>query len=231
LNAFVLDGFWENTGVSLPCTGQARETRLAEAVSLLKSAGYTWALEPVWDAINNEPRAGQGLAAPGGRVLPFLALLAPNSDEDALRAEIAAYIAEQAGLLGLSLQVQLTDADGLLYAVYGSGEFDMAILGWRLSAYPAYLCDWFFPAAEKSLQYEGSRLRSACEEWSQSVDLEQARIYSYEAQSALMQDLPLIPLYALLRYDAYRNVRYPFAQIVDGLGGLYGAPALAIPIQ
>ncbi len=78
--------------------------------------------------------------------------------------------------------------------------------------------------------YNGGRLTSACEAWGQTADLEQAKVHVSEIQSILMDDLPLIPLYADVRYDAYRNVRYPFDDVVDGLSGLYGAPGLAIPI-
>jgi ABC-type oligopeptide transport system substrate-binding subunit len=57
-----------------------------------------------------------------------------------------------------------------------------------------------------------------------------ANIHAFEAQTILMRDLPLIPLYSEMRVDAYRNIRYPFTEVVDGLGGLYGALELAIPI-
>jgi hypothetical protein len=69
----------------------------------------------------------------------------------------------------------------------------------------------------------------ACKGWSQVSDLEFARAHAFEVQSILMEDLTLVPLYTGIRVDAYRNIRYPFAKVVDGLEGLYGAPELAIP--
>ena len=123
--------------------------------------------------------------------------------------------------------------------VYGSGNYDLAILGWHLSAYPSYLCEWFMPLDQNPFAYNGSRsslgggerLVTACAAWSQVDDLDMAKHHAFEVQSVLMEDLPLIPLYANARVDAYRNIRYPFAKPVDGLGGLYGAPELAIPIR
>ena len=106
----------------------------------------------------------------------------------------------------------------------------MALLGWSLSVYPSYLCDWFLPSEQNPFGYYGSNLTAACEAWNQVSDLETAKTHANEVQSILMRDLPLIPLYTGVRVDAYRNVRYPFAEVVDGLGDLYGAPALAIPI-
>ncbi|MFL7867393.1 MAG: hypothetical protein AB8I58_01130, partial [Anaerolineales bacterium] len=78
--------------------------------------------------------------------------------------------------------------------------------------------------------YNGSRLTSACEAWRQTSNLEKARAHVSDIQAILAQDLPLIPLYTGMRVDAYQNIRYPFGEVVDGLSGLYAAPALAIPI-
>jgi ABC-type transport system substrate-binding protein len=224
LTGFVLDDFWRNQKASLPCVGTAGDTRLAESVRLLRSAGYSWGEEPAPN------KAGKGLKAPDGTLLPRFSLLSPTYAVDAQRAEAAIYIARQAGILGLLVDVKLSDADELLYSVYGSGNYDMALLGWRLSAYPSYLCGWFMPAEENPFAYNGSQLMSECEAWEATSDLEQAQAHVSKIQSILMQDLPLIPLYTGVRVDAYRNVRYPFDAIIDGLSGLYGAPGLAIPV-
>ena len=114
----------------------------------------------------------------------------------------------------------------------------MALLGWHLSAYPSYLCEWFQPWEQNPFFYSGNGLalsedeglKSVCEAWSQSSELKTANIHAFEAQTILMRDLPLIPLYSGVHFDAYRNIRYPFSDVTGGLTGLYGAPALAEPI-
>jgi ABC-type transport system substrate-binding protein len=230
LPGFVLDEFWQNEAVSLPCSGAGREARLAEAVRLLKDAGYSWVHEPAVDV------EGVGLKRPGEFEIPTLTLLAPA--EDKLRGVAAQYIAQQAKILGLSIDVKMRNFDDLLYAVYGSRDYDMALLGWRLSTYPSYLCEWFQPWEQNPFVYsgdglalsEGEGLKSVCEAWSQSSELEMAKLHAFEAQTILMHDLPLIPLYSGVRFDAYRNIHYPFTEVIDGLGGLYGALELAIPI-
>lgn len=222
LPGFVLDGFWRSEDTSLPCAGEAGKTRLEGAVKILKTAGYSWSEEP---ALNS---SGIDIRNPNGNILPRFTLLV--SEEDALRVRAAAHIARQAETLGLGLEVQQSSPDDLLYVVYGSGNYDMAILGWSLSAYPAYLCEWFTPGEQNIFAYNGSRLMAECEAWEGTSDLKQAQAYASEIQSILMGDLPLIPLYTGVRIDAYRNVRYPFENIIGGLSGLYGAPALAIPI-
>jgi ABC-type oligopeptide transport system substrate-binding subunit len=60
-------------------------------------------------------------------------------------------------------------------------------------------------------------------------DLDEARKQIYELQSILAQDLPFIPLYSGVTYDAYRNISYPFDSVPGGLSGIYGAPSLAVP--
>ena len=71
---------------------------------------------------------------------------------------------------------------------------------------------------------------SACEAWAQVSDLEVAKARASDVQTVLMRELPLIPLYTDVRVDAYRNIQYRYSNVVDGLGGLYGATVQAIPI-
>ena len=222
LSGFTLDEFWHYKEASLPCTGLSADARLAEAIRLFKSAGYSWEDEPFPDAVGSE------LRSPSGSALPGFKLLTPQ--QDPIRDTAADYIAQQAQILGLSIEAKVVDSDELFYEVYGSRNYDMALLGWSLSVYPSYLCDWFLPSEQNPFGYYGSNLAAACEAWNQVSDLETAKTHANEVQSILMRDLPLIPLYTGVRVDAYRNVRYPFAEVVDGLGDLYGAPALAIPI-
>jgi ABC-type transport system substrate-binding protein len=224
LAGFVLDDFWQSQDAVLPCAGAADHMRLVEAVGVLKAAGYSWDEEP------GPNTAGKGLKAPDGSLLPKISLLSPTYAVDTQRAEAALYIARQASLLGVELDVRLGSADELLYDVYGSGNYDLVLLGWRLSAYPAYLCEWFVPSDGNPFAYNESRLNSTCEAWGQTSNLEAATAHASDVQAILMQDLPLIPLYTNMRVDAYRNIRYPFEDVVDGLSGLYAAPALAIPI-
>ena len=222
LPGFVLDGSWQNEQASLPCFGATGASRLAAAVRMLKEAGYSWDQEPALNA------GGSGLKAPDGNILPAFTLFTLEQDPE--REAAANYIARQADILGLKLDVRTSNSDDMVYAVYGSGDYDLAVLGWRLSTYPAYLCEWFQSVEENPFAYNGSSLKSACDAWAGVNDLEKAKNEAFEIQSTLVQDLPLIPLYADVRVDAYRNIRYPFSQVIDGLGGLYGAPALAIPI-
>jgi ABC-type transport system substrate-binding protein len=222
---FTLGESWQGATTVLPCKGKSRDARFQEAVRLLKSAGYSWEKEPANAVLPS------GIKAPDDSLLPPFKLLAPAQDVDSLRASAAAYIVEQARLLGINVEVNLGSIDSIQYAVYGSGEYDMALLGWRLSSYPAYLCTWFTPVGENPFSYSQARLLPVCEEFNQATSLPHARALADEIQAILLNDLPLIPLYVSTRYDAYRNVRFPFAEVLDGLAGVYGAPVLTLPIR
>jgi peptide/nickel transport system substrate-binding protein len=219
LPGFIVDDVWRNKDLSLPCAGATENARLTETVRLLKEAGYSW---------DEEPASGVGFKAPNGDELPHFTLLV--SKQDPMREIAARYIAQQAKILGLALDVKISSSDDLWYAVYGTGGYDMTLLGWRLSAYPAYLCDWFMPSGQNPFAYNGSSLMSACGAWTQVSDLEVAKARASDVQTILMHDLPLIPLYTDVRVDAYRNIQYRYSNVVGGLGGLYGATVQAIPI-
>ena len=221
ISDFVLDDFWKAEDIALPCAGQASDERLIQAVTILKTAGYSWKQEPTADV------EGVGLRNLAQNALPDFTLLV--AEDDPVRVKTAIFIADQAKALGLLLNVQQSDPDDLLYAVFGSRGYEMTLLGWRLSAYPAYLCDWFDPGGQNPSAYSGSRLQSECAAWNETSSLDDAREHAIEIQSILAQDLPLIPIYVNLRADAYRNVRFPFENLFDGLSGLYGAPESAIP--
>lgn len=221
LESFVLpaESSWNNSDASLPCKGLDNGSRIAGAVQLLKSAGYTWMQEPQASV------AGQKLTLPNGQAFPNINLLVPASDD--ARTAAGSYIQHQARMLGIPLTAQSTTSIELNYSVFNDDRYDMALLGWRVSSYPGYLCDWFGDG--NPFHYNETQVKPLCDTLSVSSDLSVARQQVLAIQSLLVRDLPFIPLYSSATYDAYRNFTYPFAQVVDGLSGVYGAPALAIP--
>jgi ABC-type transport system substrate-binding protein len=217
--AFVADEYWRAVGLPRPCGGVNLPTRLLAAVEILKSAGYTWRTEPTPQA------SGHGLHLPGGEVFPTVTLLAPVSDP--VRSELAAKIEQALVPAGIPVAVLLVDADDINYAVFSSHVFDLALVGWRLASYPGYLCDWF--GSQGSFNFGNASLDDECDALQRVSELEQARRRLSAIQLILADELPFIPVYAETVQDAYRGTAYPFAHVIDGLSGLYGAPALALP--
>jgi len=222
LDSFILPGSgdWHNPAVKPSCNDVSD---WHTAVETLKDAGYTWSREPSM----NEP--GQGLIAPGGTPLPDLILLAPSDNEDHARRYEAQRLADAFKWLGLSVDVKEASAEDLRYAVFSTGEYDMALLGWQLSDFPGYLCEWF--TAPGPFAFQDAGLENACATLHATTDMETARTAAWRIQDVLMNRLPFLPLYQVLKYEAFRGVSYPFQFTLDGLAGVYGAPWLALPAQ
>jgi ABC-type transport system substrate-binding protein len=221
-DGFVLPGPWLKDEPLSICSNLSNEQKIEKSASLLKEAGYSWTQEPTVG------QAGVGLILPDGNPFPAIKLLTVSAEQDLWRANSAAYIETQAKYLGIPLTRQEASLEAIRYAVYSSGDYDMAILGWKLSEYPGYLCDWF--QAPSPFAYDGDDLKSVCEAFNSTADLGTARQASHEIQSILMEDLPFIPLYLHMEFENHLNVTYPFDFALNGLSGLYGAPSQAIPL-
>jgi len=219
-DTFVPDGNqpWLNPMAANPCKEEVDEyDQKARAIEILKSAGYAWQKEPTTGG------AGQGLLLPNDTVFPPITLLAADDGTNSVAEEIE----KIANDFGIPLSGISESAQDLHYKVFSSHQYDMAMLGYNVSEYPGYLCDWFKDG--NPFGYQSDRLRTACEALNSTSDLSAAQKDVYEIQSILAQDLPFIPLYSGITYDAYRNIKYPFDSVLDGLSGIYGAPSLAIP--
>jgi ABC-type transport system substrate-binding protein len=223
LESFVLPAEiqWSNPDTALPCKGADGAARIEQAVQILKSAGYTWKKEPAANA------AGSGLTLPNGEAFPNVTLIV--SSEDDVRVAAAAYVQQQAQKLGIPLSARAISSIDLNYAVLGSQSYEMALLGWHVSSYPGYLCDWF--GEGNQFQYAETQIMSLCGNLQGTSNLDNARQQVFKIQSILVQELPFIPLYSGVTFDAYRNIKYPFDQVLDGLSGVFGAPELAIPVN
>jgi len=225
LDSFVLSSQWHDANLKDACADMDKSARIEYAVKMLRDAGYSWTQEP------NSNNAGQGLMLSNGEPFPKITLLAPTKDEDALRYSAANYIAEQAQYLGIPLVVQEVSLNDAVYAVYSSKKYDMALMGWRLSEYPSYFCEWDNGGSENLTSYGSTRLKSACDALKAESNLDAAKQAVGQIEAALMSELPFIPLFTVIQADVYQNLEYPVpaGNLINGWNGLYGAPTYAIP--
>jgi len=221
LDSFVLSSQWHDANLKDACADMDKSARIEHASKLLRDAGYSWAQEP------NSESAGQNLIMSNGEAFPKITLLAPSKEADPLRYAAAKYVAEQAQYLGVSFAVQEVSINDVVYAVYSSQKYDMALIGWRLSEYPAYLCEWF--GGENLHLYNSTRFKTACDTLGAESSLDGARQAVGQIEAALMSESPFIPLFSVIQADVYRNISYPVTNILNGWIGLYGAPSYAIP--
>jgi len=211
--------WWHTADALLPCAGLDSAARFSQAVEILKAGGYTWEQEPA------EGAAGRGLRRPDGSLVPTVRLLAPADDETRVLA--ATYAEQKIVGLGVPMGVETVTEDLINFAVLSSGDFEMAVMGWKVSAFPGYLCDWFGPEAPFS--YDTTPMTSLCGELAATSDLEKAREQLHAMQRVLADEVPMLPLYSTPIREDMHGVTYPFASVLDGLAGVYGAPEFAIP--
>lgn len=221
LNAFILSLQWRDPAVKDPCTGMDKSQRIIHAVTLLQDAGYSWTKKPT------TKNAGQKLFVPNDEEFPKIVLSAPSKSADALRYTAAKYIAEQAQYLGIPFSVKEMGVDDVVYAVYSSQKYDAALIGWRLSEYPGYLCEWF--GGKNPYLFNSNKFAPACDALAGQSNFEMSRKSVRQIEARLMIELPFIPLYTVTQADVYQNLTYPAPGVLNGWGGVYGAPSHAIP--
>jgi ABC-type oligopeptide transport system substrate-binding subunit len=68
-----------------------------------------------------------------------------------------------------------------------------------------------------------------CDALGAESNLDAAHPAVNQIESALMSELPFIPLFTTTQTDVYRNLSYPVQNILNGWVGLYGAPSYAMP--
>jgi len=224
LDSFVLSSQWHDANLKDACAGMDKPGRINQAVKLLKDARYSWTQEP------RSESPGKNLLLSNGEAFPKITLLAPTKEEDALRYAAAKYIAEQAQYLGIPFAIQEVSLNDVVYAVYSSQKYDMALMGWRLSEYPAYVCGWF--GGKNLFLYNSNRFTSTCDALGAETNLNAARPAAAQMEAALMSELPFIPLFTEKQAEIYRNLSYPISasNMLNGWSGLYGAPSYAIPV-
>ena len=228
LDSFVLSSQWHDANLKAACADMDKSTRVEYAVKLLKDSGYSWMQEPTSES------AGQNIISLNGEPFPTVTLLAPSEDEDVLRHAAANYIAEQAQYLGIPFVVQEVNLNDIIYAVYSSQKYDMALMGWRLSEYPSYLCEWANGGGNNLLfaARTSNRFIAACDALGVESNIDAARQAVGQIEAALMSELPFIPLFTAMQSDVYQNLAYPVSEanvLINGWGGVYGAPSYAIP--
>jgi peptide/nickel transport system substrate-binding protein len=208
-------------------------SRMEEAVRMLKEAGYSWETEPTWNSDQGgSVDLGVGLITPDGKFFPDVRLLAPNPGYDPLRATTALFIEQWMRQLGIPVTAELTNFNNIRTTIYGSGDYDMFILGWGFDAYPVpdQACGLF--VAGNPYHYINPDLDELCNRFNGETDLEEARQQMYAIQEILANDLPYIYLFTTPVYDAYRNLEYPYTDVLGGIGaGFYGLPGYAMATE
>ncbi len=236
------NAFWHNADVPQFGKGLTRAERMAQAVELLKSAGFTYEQEPQMSEDGNfvEVQA-EGLRMPDGTEVPPLELIAPSPGYDPLRATFAIWIERWLNDLGVPTKANLVGFNVLVAKLFSDtvGEdLDMWMLGWTLSLYPDYVENFFHsrhaPENEEGGYNWGGYSDAEFDDFSFSLlsetSVEEAREKVFRIQDMLAEDLPYVPLFTIPKLDTYRSsrVEYPYISVFGGLTGLNGMQTAAL---
>ena len=112
--------------------------------------------------------------------------------------------------------------------VFISADFDMYILGWGLTLYPDYLCDFFH---SKWGVLEGGQLvgyntpglndpgyDATCDEFLLETDIAKAQTQAFALQDTLQELRPYIPLFYRQAIDLINTrVNLPYTEVLGGI--------------
>lgn len=215
---------WHNPDVTIWGAGMSQAQRVAEAVRLLKSAGFSWQTEPQVDLENDTYTPGSGLRLPSGEPVQPFEMLAPTAAYDPLRATFAVWIERWMREVGIPVTARLTDFNTISTTVFDTQQFDMFMLGWSLGIYPDHLY-YFFHSSQAGLGgfnaggYSDPEFDRLAEAFMAATDLETARELHFQLQEKLAQDVPYVVLFDTPIVEGYRGDRlqFPYTQVLGGL--------------
>ena len=235
------NGFWHNADVPQFGKGLNRTERLAQAVELLKSAGFTFEEEPEMSEDGNfVAKQGKGLKMPDGTEVPTLQLIAPSSGYDPMRATFAIWIERWLNDVGIPARANLVGFNVIVDNLFSDTvqeDLDMWMLGWSLSLFPDYVEAFFnsrhAPENEEGGYNWGGYANPEFDDLSFSLlsetSVESAREKVFKIQQYLAEDLPYVPLFTIPKLDAYRASRidYPYITVLGGVEGANGMQTIA----
>ena len=235
LNSLVPPGnaFWANPDLDAWCAGQSQEERVNSAVGILKDAGWTWTVEPQWNADNRDviPK-GEGLAGPDGTPVGELELLAPGPGYDPLRATYSLFIADWANDLGVPLRAEPTGFSVIVDKVFGPVDWDMYILGWGLTIFPDHVADFFDSRADSATAggfnipgYANPAFDEMADSLKAETDLNNAAAIVREMDAIIAMEVPYVVLFTTPVLETYRNtLDFPSTVTLDGLQNFLALP-------
>ncbi|MCS7198282.1 MAG: ABC transporter substrate-binding protein [Candidatus Bipolaricaulota bacterium] len=223
---------WYNPNIKTLGKGLKEAEKAAQAIELLKKAGFTWEVEPKVDIAGNRVTPGRGLKYKGKAVAPF-ELLAPHQGYDPLRATFALHIEERLNKIGIPVKVNLTGFNTIANRVFDEQKFDAWILGWGLGGtFPDYLVE-FFHSRNSGLGgfnpqgYNNPEYDKIAEEFEKACELSKLKELAFKMQEMLSDELPYVPLFNAPLFEAYRadvivGERMPYEKVLDGIQGVNG---------
>ena len=229
------NGFWHNPDVPKFGEGLSRGERIAQAVELLKNAGFTYEEEPeISEDGNFVSKQGKGLKMPDGSPVPEMTLLAPSAGYDPMRSTFAIWVDRWLNDIGIPVRAHLTGFNVIVDELFSDDvaeDLDMWILGWALAIFPDYLENFFHSRHSPEISggynwggYANNRFDDLALGLLSETTIDGARDKAFQLQEFLADELPYVPLFTTPKLDAYRpsRVEFPYTSVLGGLEQLGG---------
>ena len=224
------NSFWYNPDTPQLGKGLTRTQKIEEAVKLLKKAGFTWEAEPQIDLEKDKVmKRGKGLIMPDGKKMPSFDFMIMTAGYDPLRYTFGLNIAQWVKDAGIPMEAAPTEFNVISDKLFEEQDFDAALMGWSLTAYPDHM-RWFFHSDQTGLGgfnpqgYANPEFDKLADAFMAESNMDKAREQAFKLQEMLADELPYIVLFDTPLIEAYRSDRleYPYTQILSGLQR-YGA--------
>jgi len=218
------NGFWYNPDVPLFGTGDTREERINDVVTLLTAAGYSWDSPPAWNADSLKVTPGEGLRGTDGELIRELELLAPSAGYDPLRATSGIWIEQWLKEAGIPVKANLTGFNVIVPKVMEEQDYDMFILGFGLNPFPDHLADFYHSDASDPYGwnfggYNNPEFDALADTFRAETDLTAAREQAFALQEMLAEDVPTITLFSVPVIEAFRSdtMNFAYTDVLDGV--------------
>lgn len=226
------DPFIDRDGGTYTATGG--EARLHLAVFALKAEGFSWPQGDEPDFRDNGVKAGSDIRLDGRPVEP-LVIGAPGPGSDPRIATYALIVAQALLDLGFDVAAHQIESDDPS-VIDADNLIDLRLEYLTLD-------DPALPSHHRVLRGGGrdgddvGLLDPEFDRLVEAFDAAETREDAYEIlwqiETVIFEQKPLIVLYNTVVWDVYRSdsVRYPFTQVLGGLGAGYGYPVLVMPAE
>jgi ABC-type transport system substrate-binding protein len=222
---------WYNPNLKVAGQGLTRGDRIAAAVRLLESDGFSWTRKPRLGPDGTLLEPGVGLRLPSGEPVQPLELLTPTEAYDAMRAAFGTWVERWLNEVGIPVRARQTAFNMLMSRVNDRQDTDFWILGFTLTPYPTFLSNFFHsryaqPRGRNTAGYMNPAYDKLVDSFVEEADdMARARALAFELQEVLNRDVPWIPLFDTPIVEAYRSDQVVFPTTTV-MGGIQGAPRI-----
>lgn len=197
--------------------------RVKKAVEILKKAGYSWEKEPKIE-VSGKITKGEGLKMKDGKPVKPFKILTPPADYDPLRAMCGMLIQEWLQQVGIPASANPTSFGDIINKVRTEWDFDMFILGYKLSLDPDFIRTFFHSNqvvkdGDNPMAYINPEFDKLADASAKEMVEEKRRELIFKLQEFIIKEAPWVPLYTLSQIEAYRNDRFTgWVNQLDGIG-------------